>query len=102
MCARWVRLGWFVGAAAALIVGQPARATWRGANDRIAWTQALNPESWAQSPIVVATVPLTNPIPFEVHFSPSWSPDGSKLVFISRSPAHEYRIEQINADGSGR
>ncbi len=57
----------------------------------------------ARTAIVVDTAPLTHPVPGENHRDPSWSADGTKLVFISISPSPvQYRIEKVNADGSGR
>lgn len=97
------RVGKWTAAVAGLVVTGAAHATFPGANSQIAWTSVVDPDTQAaRTAIFVDTAPITYPLPDENHFDPSWSPDGSKLVFVSKSPQGEYKIERINADGTGR
>src|SRR5712691_4273917 len=87
-------------AALLLLAGSPpAFATYPGANGSVAYEGILDvgtPE--ARFAIFVDGAPLTAPIPGESHSEPSWSADGSKLVYVSNSSLG-YQIEKINSDG---
>jgi Tol biopolymer transport system component len=94
----------FLVTAAALLVAAPAQAAFPGANGKIvfAGTDAGNTD--------VYTIPAsgggetrltTDPA---VDSDPAWSPDGTKIVFVSNRAPHagDFELYTMNADGSGQ
>ena len=87
-----------------IIVNQSASAgTFPGINGQIVFTSNRdgNDEIYVMNPDGSGQTRLTNNP--TIDWNPSWSPDGTKIVFISdRDRSHgDFQIYVMNADGSG-
>ena len=72
------------------------------ANGKIAFTSDRdgNPEIYVMNADGTNQVRLTNNSVVDDHAT--WSPDGTKLAFLSRRASGEYAIFQMNGDGTGK
>jgi Tol biopolymer transport system component len=70
------------------------------ANGKIASDRDGNREIYVMDADGNDQVRLTNNNIFDDH--PTWSPDGSKIAFLSQRPSGESAIFLMNADGSGK
>jgi Tol biopolymer transport system component len=72
------------------------------ANGKIAFTSDRdgNHEIYVMSADGTNHVRLTNNSVVDDH--PTWSPDGTKIAFVSQRPSGEFAIFQMNADGTNK
>jgi len=103
------RLGVLVGAAAAvaalfaLSTAGSARATYPGANGKIAFSSdfAPNPQIFTVNPNGSGETQITKDADGPAA-NPSFSPDGTKIVFQGMDAAGDWQLYEMNADGTGR
>ncbi|MGZ4694127.1 MAG: TolB family protein, partial [Acidimicrobiales bacterium] len=88
-------------AATVVLTGSGARAAFPGANGRIAFTSVRdgNFEIYTVEPDGSGLLRLTNNQADDE--MPAWSPDGTRIAFVSNRDASNEDIYTMNADGSG-
>jgi Tol biopolymer transport system component len=81
---------------------QPAAAAYPGANGKIAFEsdRSGNNDIWVMNADGTNPVQLTTD-PAGDH-TPAWSPDGTKIAFVSDRDGGNFEIYVMNADGSGQ
>ena len=105
-----VLLAVLVGALSAIT--KPVEAAFPGKNGKIAFSSYrdghVQQSNWPSAEIYVMDADGSNPVnitndPGSDDSSPTWSPDGTKLAFVSRrrGSALRVRVYIMNADGSG-
>src|SRR4051794_11785659 len=88
--------------AAALLSPVAAHATVPGANGKLAFTSTRdgNWEIYSMNPDGSGVARLTNDPSYD--FSAAWSPDGTKILFVTDRPSFPYNVWLMNADGTGQ
>ena len=94
------RSAWLIAAAIALALPCSAQAAFPGQNGRIAFSSSVDGDSeiYTINPDGTGLAQLTDNTIADV--SPSWSPDGQRIVFL-RADGPDLDIWKMNADGDG-
>lgn len=96
---RWMGTGALVcGIMGMMLQAPPASATFPGRNGKIAFEDYVGSEHiFTIDPDGTDLTDLTPNVDYA--FDPNWSPDATRIVFVSDDPAG---ISMMNADGSGK
>jgi Tol biopolymer transport system component len=88
--------------ACALVPVAPVHAAFPGKNGKIAFSTDRdgNYEIYTMNADGSSPTRLTNSTAFDV--LPAWSPDGTKIAFVTGTPTTSFEIYTLNADGSNR
>jgi Tol biopolymer transport system component len=88
--------------ASVLLVGPPVRAAFPGRNGRIAFsrTEGLYAHIWSMEPDGTGQTQLT--FGSANDRAPTWSPDGSRILFLRVNAQGGQGLMVMNADGSGQ
>jgi dipeptidyl aminopeptidase/acylaminoacyl peptidase len=84
----------------ALVAAQPAEAAFPGKNGKIVFQSNRAGNNIHTINSTGGTV--TNLTRSDGNSDPAYSPDGSRIAFVSANPGGNYQIFVINADGTGR
>ena len=82
-----------------MLPGASARATFPGANGRIAFDDFVTGQTYAINPDGTGLVQLTHVGDGQFTGDPDWSPDGKHIAFESNASG-SVRMRIMNADGS--
>jgi len=95
-------LGLGLGCALVLLPAGQAGATYPGTNGDIAFTSpsAAQTQIWTMAPLGGGKALITSPP--SANFSPSWSADSSRIVFIATPPSGVQQIFMMNPNGTLR
>ena len=95
--------GLLVALALCTLAAPAAHASYPGANGKILFSRcdSSNCDLWTMNADGTGQAPITS-TSSTVEFAGSWSPDGSKVVFVGRTGSANARVYTMNANGTGQ